>query len=59
MNSLQRFIEDEEGVSAIEYAVLAVIVVVAVSAIGTTMNGMFTDVFNAVKTKVTGVLSAL
>jgi pilus assembly protein Flp/PilA len=57
MNFIQRFIRDEEGVSAIEYAVLAVIVVVAISALGGTLNTMFSDIFNAVKTKVTNKLA--
>lgn len=57
MNFIQRFIRDEEGVSAIEYAVLAVIVVVAISALGGTLNTMFSDIFNAVKTKVTAKLA--
>jgi pilus assembly protein Flp/PilA len=57
MNFIQRFLRDEEGVSAIEYAVLAVIVVVAISALGGTLNTMFSDIFNAVKTKVTNKLA--
>ena len=56
MNFIQRFIRDEEGVSAIEYAVLAVIVVVAVSALGGTLNTLFSDTFTSVKNKVTNAV---
>jgi pilus assembly protein Flp/PilA len=43
------FIRDERGVSAMEYAILAGIVVVALTAVGTTfstkMQGLFTTLF--------------
>lgn len=56
MNSMRQFILDEEGVSAIEYAVLAVIVTAAVVALGSTLSTFFSDVFNAVQTKVTTLI---
>jgi pilus assembly protein Flp/PilA len=46
------FVRDERGVSAMEYAVLAGIVVVALAALGTTLNTGFADLFTGLFTKV-------
>lgn len=48
---MQRFLKDEEGVTAIEYgliaALIAVVIITAVQLVGTNLN----EVFNAVATK--------
>ena len=50
--SLERFLRDEDGPTAVEYAVmLALIIVVCIAAIttlGSNANGVFTDVGSAV-----------
>ena len=56
MSFIQRFVQDQRGVTAIEYAVLAVVVVVAVSALASTVNGMFSTAFTSVKNKVTNLV---
>ncbi|MBA4750115.1 MAG: Flp family type IVb pilin [Alphaproteobacteria bacterium] len=42
------FLQDEDGATAIEYAILgsliAVVIVVAVTSIGSTLNGIFVNV---------------
>jgi pilus assembly protein Flp/PilA len=51
---LKVFVRDERGVSAIEYAILAGIVVVALTAVGATFNSsmgtLFTTLFANIKT---------
>jgi pilus assembly protein Flp/PilA len=46
--SISRFLKDEAGTTAIEYAIIAagisIVIVVAVQAIGTTLNATFTSV---------------
>jgi pilus assembly protein Flp/PilA len=43
-----RFLKDESGATAIEYglivALIAVVIIAAVTAIGTTLNGTFTTI---------------
>ena len=50
---LSRFIADESGATAIEYgliaALIAVVVITAVTTIGTNLKGTFNNVGNAVK----------
>ncbi|MDR5754728.1 MULTISPECIES: Flp family type IVb pilin [Caballeronia] len=52
-NFFKAFVRDERGVSAMEYAILAGIVVVALTAVGTQFNtGMgtlFTNLFNNIQ----------
>lgn len=52
---LQAFVRDERGVSAMEYAVLAGIVAVALGAVGATFSSkvstMFTTMFTAISTQ--------
>jgi pilus assembly protein Flp/PilA len=47
------FFKDEEGASMVEYgllvALIAVVVIVAVTAIGTNLNTMFTNVSTKIK----------
>ena len=51
--SLLRFLKDETGATAIEYAIIAggisIVMVVAVQAIGTTLNTTFTSVAAGLK----------
>ncbi len=55
MKKLMRFLKDEDGVTAIEYgliaALIAVVIVVAVGLVGTKLNA----IFNLVATKLTPV----
>jgi pilus assembly protein Flp/PilA len=48
MTVLYRFIQDDDGVSAIEYALLAsliaVVIIGAVTTVGTTLQGLFNNV---------------
>jgi len=45
---VSRFVKDESGATAIEYgliaALIAVVIIAAVSALGTTISGKFTEV---------------
>jgi len=45
---MKRFLRDEEGVTAIEYgliaALIAVVIIVAVTAVGTNLNTVFQNV---------------
>ncbi len=51
MKKLMRFLKDEDGVTAIEYgliaALIAVVIIVAVSAVGVSLN----KIFNTISTK--------
>ena len=51
MNALMNFIKDEEGVTAIEYgliaSLIAVVIIGAVTLVGTDLIGVFTDISNA------------
>jgi pilus assembly protein Flp/PilA len=57
-NHLTRFVKDESGVTAIEYGLIAglvsVVIIVAVTAIGTNLN----VVFNFIATALAGVVPA-
>jgi pilus assembly protein Flp/PilA len=57
-NHLTRFVKDESGVTAIEYGLIAglvsVVIIVAVTAIGTNLN----LVFNFIATTLAGVVPA-
>ena len=48
-----RFVQDESGATAIEYgliaALIAVVIITAVTAIGTNLSGKFNNVANSVK----------
>ena len=51
MKKLMRFLKDEDGVTAIEYgliaALIAVVIIIAVSAVGVSLN----KIFNTISTK--------
>ncbi len=53
LQHLNTFIRDEEGASAVEYgllvALIAAVIIVAVTAIGTNMSAKFTTVGTAIK----------
>ena len=55
---LRRFIRDEEGASAIEYALIAgliaVVIVTALSPIGTEIGKIFDKILTALQTTPTG-----
>jgi pilus assembly protein Flp/PilA len=48
MAALRYFLQDESGASAVEYgllvALIAVVIITAVTTLGTTISGMFTTV---------------
>ena len=48
-----RFVQDESGATAIEYgliaALIAVVIITAVTAIGTNLSGKFNNIANSVK----------
>lgn len=52
--AIMRFLKDEEGVTAIEYgliaALIAVAIIVGAGLLGTNLNTLFTDLSNLVKT---------
>ncbi|MEZ2309377.1 Flp family type IVb pilin [Paraburkholderia sp. RCC_158] len=50
---LKAFVRDERGVSAMEYAILAGIIVVALTAISTTFSSSISSIFTNLFTKVT------
>lgn len=51
MVGLKQFIQDEEGVTAIEYgliaALIAIVIITAVTSVGANLNVVFTTVANA------------
>ena len=51
---IQKFVRDEEGVTAIEYgliaALIAVVIIIAVTAVGTKLNAIFTYVSTSLVT---------
>ncbi len=46
MNNVKRFVREEEGVTAIEYgliaALIAVVIIASVTTVGTNLKGIFT-----------------
>ena len=48
---LKAFVRDERGVSAMEYAILAGIVVVALTLVGSTFSTNLSDIFTNLTTK--------
>ena len=53
LRAINTFIRDEEGASAVEYgllaALIAAVIVTAVSTLGTTLNGVFTNINAKIK----------
>ena len=58
MKKFMRFLKDDEGVTAIEYgliaALIAVVIILSVTAVGTSL----TNIFNYIADTVTGALPA-
>ena len=52
-NLVKLFVRDERGVSAMEYAILAGIVAVALAALATTFNASVVTMFNTMFTSIT------
>lgn len=50
------FQHDERGVTALEYAILAGVVVVGVIALGGKITGLYDSTFTALNTKVTAAM---
>ncbi len=52
MNAIKKFIRDEDGVTAIEYgliaALIAVVIIAGVTLVGTSLNTKFKDIATAV-----------
>ena len=52
MKKFMRFLKDDEGVTAIEYgliaALIAVVIIAGTTLVGTTLNTKFTDISTAV-----------
>ncbi|SAL30563.1 Flp/Fap pilin component [Caballeronia turbans] len=55
---LKAFVRDERGVSAMEYAILAGIVVVALTLVGSTFSTNLSDIFTNLTTKVKSAAGA-
>jgi len=54
-DQLRRLMEDEEGLSATEYAILFVILVAIIAAGATALGGGITALFGTATTRLTGV----
>ena len=63
MNALRNFVKDESGASAVEYgllvALIAVVIIGAVTMLGTTISGMFTKVNSSISGAGSGELISL
>jgi len=53
MNSIKKFINDEAGVTAIEYALLASLIAVAIIATVTALGAKISTVFSSITGKLT------
>lgn len=56
-NFFKQFVRDERGVSAMEYAIMAGIVAVALLAVGSAFNTSITTLFTNMEAKVTSASS--
>lgn len=60
---VMRFMSDEEGVTAIEYALIAsliaIVIIVAVQAAGVSVRTVFLDVCNAIRPSGAGVACSI
>ena len=55
---IQKFVRDEEGVTAIEYGLLAALIAVAIMATVTTLGGTLKTMFQLVSTNLSTASSA-
>ncbi|NGY05282.1 Flp family type IVb pilin [Solimonas terrae] len=53
LNKVMNFLRDEEGASAVEYALIAGLIAVVLVAAITVLNGGFTTVFGNIANKLT------
>lgn len=53
LNKFKQFIRQEDGVTAVEYAVLAVLLIAAVAAAMTAFSGSLTTAFTTIGTRLT------
>ena len=53
MNTLQRFLRDESGVTAIEYGLIAALIAVVIIAVLTELGGAISDKFDLIATTIT------
>ncbi len=51
---MNRFVEDEDGATAIEYGLIAALIAVAIIAAVKAVGGSLSDTFDAVDTELTG-----
>lgn len=54
MNAVMKFLKDEEGVTAIEYALLAALIALAMAAGAAVLGDGLNDLFNAIGTELGG-----
>ncbi len=54
LNKLNQFLQQDDGVTAVEYAVLAVLIIAAIVLAMTAFSGALTDAFEAIGTRLTG-----
>jgi pilus assembly protein Flp/PilA len=52
--AIRNFAQDEDGITAIEYGLIAALIVVAITAALTTLGGTLGDKFEAINTTLTG-----
>lgn len=55
--SLRRALGDRRGISALEYGILAAVVVAAVAALGSNFSGLFGNLFNGLNSAVSAAQS--
>jgi len=58
MNFIKNFLRDEEGVTAIEYGLLAALIAVAIITAVTLVGTDLTALFNKIASKISGVTPA-
>jgi Flp pilus assembly pilin Flp len=54
LKKISAFARQDDGVTAVEYAVLAVLIIAAIIAAMTTFSGSLTNAFSAIGTQITG-----
>ncbi|MGZ5199227.1 MAG: Flp family type IVb pilin [Telluria sp.] len=59
ISAVQAFLADEEGVTAIEYGLIAALIGVALTAGATTLGNGLSDAFSTIATKVTNAVSGM
>jgi pilus assembly protein Flp/PilA len=60
LNAIRRFLRDEEGVTAIEYGLIAALIAVAIiigaGLVGGNLNTLFTDIAGCLESPPTGAI---